>query len=143
MNMTGDPNQPSSTNFFGANYNTFANPVDWPKIPNQPVVTNNLMNNTPQFPTTTNFGTAFPQPTQSGSFFTLQPIVPNPVESANFSPPTTPLTNYCFGGGDSKPQAVPVQFPFPVPSTSTAGGEFGNKPLHIPFRCKRKTDSPP
>lgn len=149
MNMTGDPNHQSNPNLFGVNYNfaSTTNPVDWTKLSNQPATTSNIMG-APQFPNTASFGTPFPQ--QEPVTFS-QPIpmnfppqsVLNPVDPVSFPPPTTPLTNYCFGAEEQRSQTAPVQFPFPVAAPSTAHGEFGNRSLHIPLRCKRKTDSPP
>lgn len=159
MNMTGDPNQQNTSNLFGANYNyTTANPVDWTKFQNQP--TQQGMN---QFPSPVNFGSptavpvnvpptlnisppiAFPQQTVSEPVSFSSPIPQSftaTMEPVSFSAPTAPLTNYSFGTADRPP--VPVQFPFPATTPSgTAAGEFGNKPLHVPLRCKRKTDSPP
>lgn len=144
MNMTGDPNQQNGANLFTVNYNfgTAANPADWTKFPNQS--TSNVLDAS-QYPKPVNFGTtAFQQPFDSVNFSNLSfpstQNVPNSMEHVSF----TPLTSYCFGTGDNRPQA-PVQFPFPVapPADNTVGGDFGGKSLHIPLRCKRKTDSPP
>lgn len=141
MNMTGDPNQQNGANLFGVNYSfaPTANPVDWTKFPNPPAtLTNPMMSNQPM-PTV---GSAFPQP-QDVSFSQPIPLhFPQVEAGVSFPPPRTPLANYSFGAGDnSRPEAAPVQFPFPVASTSTAGGDFGSR--LIPLRCKRKTDSPP
>lgn len=161
MNMTGDPNQQSSSNLFGVNYNfATANPVDWAKYPNQASI-DGAMSGPPvtnQFPTPANFAASssglsvtppivFPQQTMPESVSFTSPSFPTQnvpsVEPVSFSPPTAPLTNYSFGTADRPP--APVQFPFPVTITpcGSTDGEFGNKPLLLPFRCKRKTDSPP
>lgn len=140
MNMTGDPTQQNNPNLFGVNYNfpTTSNQVDWTKYSNQPA-----MSVPPQFNNSVNFGAAFAPPGHMS--FSMNFPTQTPVQPVNFSPPKTPLANYCFGAEENRPQA-PVQFPFPITSdgsNNTAGGGFGNKPLHVPLRCKRKTDSPP
>lgn len=165
MNMTGDPNQQNTSNLFGVNYNyATANPVDWTKFQNQPA--SHTQQGMSQFPSSVNFGSPTTVPVNVSSTLNIGPpiafpqqTVPEPVsfsspipqsftaamEPVSFSAPTAPLTNYSFGTTDRPP--VPVQFPFPAAaattSSGTAGGEFGNKPLHVPLRCKRKTDSPP
>lgn len=117
--MTGDPNQQNRPSVFGLDYNyPSANVVDWTKL---------------QSP--------------SGS-------MPNgPYPGFAQSPIDQQITNFSFCTSTRPP--VPVQFPFvtdmppkipisqPMQShLEQADGDFGHRSLHIPVRCKRKTDSP-
>lgn len=118
--MTGDPNQQNRPSVFGLDYNyPGVNTVDWTKL---------------QSPSAS---------------------VPNgPFPSFAQSPMIDPqITNFSFC--TTTRSSVPVQFPFvkdipptipvsqqPMQPHHEQAGDFGNRSLHIPIRCKRKTDSP-
>lgn len=113
MNITGDPSNQNRPSVLGFDY-TY--PVDWTKFqlpPHPPGVL----------------------PTQHPGNDYGQHI--NFPQQNNFS--------FCT----VERPALPVQFPFttnpeqPTTSLIQPSGSFGSRPLHIPLRCKRKTDSPP